>query len=603
MSPIGRLIFWLVMCATVLPAGAEAVERRIALVIGNAEYENAPPLSHPVRDAAEVAAVLERLGFAVDLQTDLRQAAMQNALRNFGYAAPSADVALVFFSGHGIQVAGVSYLLPIDAALRRERDLLYEAIPLDLVLGEIAQARGLGLVILDAARENPLAEGLRQALGPIGAQRIEDGIGRVDNLPSETLVALSTRPGTTSIITDSQNSPYVAALLEHIDEPGLELDFLFRQVRDTVLQLTRGRQEPRTYDALGAEPFYFRERPNRPPVIGRIQPLEVFDDAAPTPLGLPPPSDPDGDQLIIKVTGVPEHGDVRTDQQVLSEGDRLEMGDFAQLRYVPPDDFTGQAGAFDLMIEDERGAATGAMLPIVVKSSNRPPVVPDRRQLMVSSVPLNIQTPIDPDGDQMTVVVRQLPQMGVVRDGGRIVQVGDKLSIPALAGLVVVTEEGGAFGTFAFDVVDERGGRSSSRLDIALSTSLEPGTRGQPAAEPDRPAPNQAVPEPEVTARATPVQPRDEPATGQPPPTGAEEVAPDEEEQQKGPPIYRTIRMSNIRSAPSIEGERVVTVPPDTLLKVTGRADGAQWLEVETEEGETGFIYFALVQPVTMTPA
>ena len=139
-SPTGWLIFCLILLAPCLALQAQTAERRLALVIGNADYQNAAPLVHPVRDAAEVAAVLEKLGFAVDLQTDLDERSMQDALRNFGYAAPSADVALVFFSGHGIQVGGVSYLLPVDAVLRRERDLVYEALPLDLVLAEAAQA-------------------------------------------------------------------------------------------------------------------------------------------------------------------------------------------------------------------------------------------------------------------------------------------------------------------------------------------------------------------------------------------------------------------------------------------------------------------------------
>ncbi|HEX6144560.1 MAG TPA: caspase family protein, partial [Geminicoccaceae bacterium] len=613
--PICLLIFCLLLAAISSFADAAAQERRLALVIGNGAYGTGEPLSQPVSDAAEVAAALERLGFVVDLQTDLGQSGMEDALRAFGYAAPNAEVALVFFSGHGIEVDGVSYLLPVDAQLRRERDLIYEALPVDLVLEEAAQARGLGLVILDASRENPLAEGLRQTLGPIGAQRIVDGIGQIAEQPSETLVALSTRPGTTSIDGDGPTSIYVGALLTHLEEPGLELDFLFRQVRDSVLEATQRRQEPRTYDALGAEPFYFRERPNRPPVIAEIRPLEVLDNAGPTPLGLPLPSDPEGDRLVVEVTGLPERGVIRYGTRALEVGNRLEVAVLDQLSYEPDPGQAGDAGAFDFMVEDAEGASVGAMLPIVIKSSNRPPVVAARQILEVSAVPLNLQTPVDLDGDRMTVRVTALPEKGVVRDGGRIVKVGDELSPMALAGLMLVTEEGGAFGTFGFDVIDERGARSSARLDIALSTTFERGT-GRPAgAGPSGPAVVRESPsapaEQRVAARPTAPEPAPPEASEIVPEPAAPEASPAANgtvaetapagQEEPSAPLYRTTRLSNIRAEPRVEAKRVATVPADTVLKVTGQADGQNWYEVETEDGQTGFIYFALVQPVTIS--
>lgn len=610
MGGSGRLSFLLVClaCATgIALTDPVAAAGRLALVIGNGAYENAPPLDTPVGDAAEMAATLGRLGFEVDLQTDLDGTAMQNALRDFGYRAPSADVALVFFSGHGISIGGENFLLPVDARLRRERDLLYEALPVGLVLDETAQARGLGLVILDASRENPLAEQLRSNVGVIGAQRIADGIGAIEDLPGETLVAVSSRPGTTSIDPPGERSPFVAALLTHLEEPGLELDFLFRKVRDDVLAATRRRQDPRIYDTLGADPFYFRARPNRPPVVGRIEPLRVRDDAGAVALGLPQPTDPDDDRLTIEVAGLPEHGIVTRGGERVAVGDELDAADLAELRYEPERNYAGEAGMVDLMIDDGKGGMAGARLPIVAISSNRPPIVAAPESFRISAVPLNLPAPIDPDGDdrELTIEITRLPETGVIRDGGRMLKVGDELTPTAFASLFLVTENGVANGVFAFRVRDAKGAASDAEVDIAFRT----GVAARAVAANLAPEP---TPDPEPAAGDTADdQVSETPSVAAAPPAAAEPpgrtiVAGEGNADGAGEAdddrtaLYRTTRMSNIRSEPRVEARRVVTVPADTLLEVTGTADGENWYQVKTEDGQSGYIYFALVRPATM---
>ena len=141
----------------------------------------------------------------------------------------------MFYAGHGIQVSNENYLLPVDAMLRRERDLIYEALPLTVVMDEVTQARRLGLVIVDACRDNPLAERLRQALGAVRSGLVGTGWARMDNLPRDSMVAFSTRPGEIAVDGVGQHSPYTDALLRHLEELGIELNLLFRKVRDTVL--------------------------------------------------------------------------------------------------------------------------------------------------------------------------------------------------------------------------------------------------------------------------------------------------------------------------------------------------------------------------------
>ena len=209
--------------------GDARAEKRIALVIGNLNYKNAEPLANPKNDAEAVGEALSRVGFTVDVAIDLDQLGLLDAFRSFGLKAESADVAVVFYAGHGIQVANENYLLPVDATLARERDLLYEALPLSVVMEEVAQAKRLGLVVLDACRDNPLAEQLRRVLGPIRSRLVGAGLARVENIPGDTMVAFSTEPGELAVDGEGEHSPYTAALLKHIEEPGVELTLLFRR--------------------------------------------------------------------------------------------------------------------------------------------------------------------------------------------------------------------------------------------------------------------------------------------------------------------------------------------------------------------------------------
>ena len=320
----------------VLPAHASFAQERIALIIGNSTYEYADILPNPGNDAAAMGAALEDVGFDVDINTDLDQRGMQAALRDFGLKAETAEIALVYFAGHGIQVADNNYLLPVDAQLKRERDLIYEATPLDIVMAEVAQARQLGMVILDACRNNPLAENLRQSLGPVRSKLVGLGMARVEDVPPDTLVAFSTRFNQLAYDGWTDLSPFTQALVKHIEEPGLELDLFFRKVRDTVMELTADRQEPRTLDALGATPFYFRPpKSNQPPVIAKLDPLVVSDDAGSVPIEIEMPVDPDDDELTIEVMGLPAFGTVEGAEGPLSFGDELDEAELKSLSYQP----------------------------------------------------------------------------------------------------------------------------------------------------------------------------------------------------------------------------------------------------------------------------
>jgi branched-chain amino acid transport system substrate-binding protein len=234
-------------------SAALAQTGKVALVVGNSEYAHAPRLANPSADAEAIAGALSRIGFAVQQQRDLSVDGLRQALRRFAADAAKADVALVYYAGHGIEVSGSNYLIPVDASLSSDLDIDYELVPVDLVMRSIAGARTLRIVLLDACRDNPFSP---QITSGAGQQRsIGRGLGRVDTSLSNTIVAYAAAAGATAADGDI-HSPFAAALLKHIETPGLEVRLLLGRVRDSVLDQTRQRQEPFVYSSLGGREFY-----------------------------------------------------------------------------------------------------------------------------------------------------------------------------------------------------------------------------------------------------------------------------------------------------------------------------------------------------------
>jgi tetratricopeptide (TPR) repeat protein len=242
--------------AGIAPAASLAVntERRVALVIGNSAYKAVSVLPNPLRDAAAVAATLRGIGFAtVRLERDLPRDKLTDALRSFAREAASADWAVIYFAGHGLEINGTNYLVPVDARLETDRDVPYEALPLDQVTGAVEGARKLRLVILDACRDSPFVRGMRRT---VATRSIGRGLARIEP-EGGTLVAYAAKNGEVALDGEGANSPFVDALLKHLPTPGLEIGMLFRHVRDDVMAATDRRQEPFVYGSLPAGGFYF----------------------------------------------------------------------------------------------------------------------------------------------------------------------------------------------------------------------------------------------------------------------------------------------------------------------------------------------------------
>ncbi|MCY3671002.1 MAG: RT0821/Lpp0805 family surface protein, partial [Alphaproteobacteria bacterium] len=212
------------------------------------------PLRNPANDAADMAAALKGFGFAVIEGLDLGREAFEVKLREFARAAQGAEAALFFYAGHGIQVGGENYLLPIDAKLEQELDLDFEALALSTVLRQMrAQAN---LVFLDACRDNPLARELARSMGASRSAAVGRGLGRM-NAASGALIAYATQPGNTAADGADRNSPFTAALLRQLAAPDRSVNDLLTAVTGDVAAATGNRQQPWTHSSL-RKPFHFR---------------------------------------------------------------------------------------------------------------------------------------------------------------------------------------------------------------------------------------------------------------------------------------------------------------------------------------------------------
>jgi Caspase domain len=260
---------------SVAASAQDTTSKRVALVIGNGGYVNAAKLPNPANDALAVTALLESAGFAVEMHTDLGNSEMRRVIRNFSDQAKNAEMAVVYYAGHGLEVDGTNFLVPTDAKLQRDIDVEDEAVALDRVLKMIEPARRLKLVILDACRDNPF---IRTMARTMMTRTVGRGLARIDLVTSDTLVAYAARAGSTAADGDGTNSPFTGAVLRHIAVPGRDLRIAFGYVRDEVVQATNSRQEPFLYGSLGGG------------VIALVPGASVSNDqqvAAPTPAPAP----------------------------------------------------------------------------------------------------------------------------------------------------------------------------------------------------------------------------------------------------------------------------------------------------------------------------
>jgi Caspase domain len=292
------LLFSLMALAAAVFATVAQAERRIALVIGNSAYRNASALPNTINDANAIAALFRSVGFeVVSSRNELGVLEFKRAVRDFLITAETADIAVVYYAGHGIEVNGANYLIPVDAKLARDYDVEDEAVALDRIIWALQPVRRLRLILLDACRDNPFVARLQRSVSTRAAPK--GGLGKLDDVSADTLVAYAAKEGSVSYDGAGANSPFAAALLKHLTEPGLDIRIALGRVRDDVMRTTAGRQEPFIYGSLGGSII-----PLVPsPVAKALEAMQMPGPAAappvvlatPAPVGRPPAAPPPGE--------------------------------------------------------------------------------------------------------------------------------------------------------------------------------------------------------------------------------------------------------------------------------------------------------------------
>jgi uncharacterized caspase-like protein len=248
-----RLVF-LGLLLLAIPERSAAEEKRVALVIGNSAYRQTAQLKNPGNDAADMAASLRTLGFRVIEGIDLDKLSMDGKISEFAEALPGADSGVFFYAGHGLQVSGRNYLMPVDARLTTAAALDLEMVQLDVVQRAMERVAKFNVLFVDACRDNPLADTLAGAMGMRPAEMARGLAPSRSNLGS--LISFSTQPGNVALDGIGRNSPFASALLKRIAAPGDDLSTILINVRNDVVRATAARQIPWEHSSLWSR-FYF----------------------------------------------------------------------------------------------------------------------------------------------------------------------------------------------------------------------------------------------------------------------------------------------------------------------------------------------------------
>ena len=247
--------------------------KRVALVIGNSGYQNVVALTNPANDAAAITEMFRKASFdVVEQRRDLKAGEMRRALRDFTDKARGADIAVIYFAGHGLEVDGMNYVVPVDATLERDADVEDEAISLNRILFAAEPATQLRLVILDACRDNPFAKKMKRT---IASRSVGRGLVGVEANRPNTFIAFAAKEGSTAADGDGDHSPFSAALLKHLIRPGLDIRKAFGFVRDDVMSATGNQQEPYTTNSLGGNDVTLVPAPAAPPAASVDANIEI----------------------------------------------------------------------------------------------------------------------------------------------------------------------------------------------------------------------------------------------------------------------------------------------------------------------------------------
>ncbi|MEI1248078.1 caspase family protein [Rhizobium aouanii] len=458
---VQRLCAYLLTVAAILlsigtahAAITEESGRRVALVIGNSVYKTLPSLPNPANDVEEVANTLRAAGFDVTIGVNVDRIGLEDTVRRFLRSTSNAEAGLIYYSGHGIQVGGQNFIVPVDATLETPYDVETQTMPLDLILNHLKQNSRVQLIFLDACRNNPFNAQkfwMAEKLEPVGATR---GLARIDS-DLGSLIAFSTEPGQVALDGTGALSPYSESFIKRASEPNKEIRQVLTDVRRDVIAMTDGKQVPWENSSL-MDSFYFIPAPP-PPSVEPMQQVSVPEGAATTKLPIAPPHDETGSALVVTLNQLPKTGKLSFDGKPVEQGAKIPAAALTALTYDSSGVAAGTVGLIGYTVSDPYGQATQGVVAITVAADAGAKLAQLEQEKQVrladadaylKTLPRDVSTtigvgpveaslPVVPaSAAEMTFKVAALPDKGTLRAGDRVIGLGHVLEaadIPALS--------------------------------------------------------------------------------------------------------------------------------------------------------------------------
>lgn len=458
---VRRLYAYLLIAAAILlslgtahAAITEESGRRVALVIGNSVYKTLPSLPNPANDVEEVANTLRAAGFDVTIGVNVDRIGLEDTVRRFLRSTNNAEAGLIYYAGHGIQVGGQNFIVPVDATLETPYDVETQTMPLDLILNHLKQNSRVQLIFLDACRNNPFNAQkfwMAEKLEPVGATR---GLARIDS-DLGSLIAFSTEPGQVALDGSGALSPYSESFIKRASEPNKEIRQVLTDVRRDVIAMTDGKQVPWENSSL-TDSFYFIPAPP-PPSVEPMQQASVPEGAAATKLSIAPPHDKTGSALIVTLNQLPQTGKLTFDGKPVEQGAKLPAAALTALTYDSTGVAAGTVGLIGYTVSDPYGQATQGVVAITVSADAGAKLaqleqekqtrladagaylkeLPRDIDATIGVGPVKASLPVVPaSAGEMTFKVAALPDKGTLRAGDRVIGLGHVLEaadIPALS--------------------------------------------------------------------------------------------------------------------------------------------------------------------------
>ena len=447
------------------------------MVIGNAAYQNVPPLKTPTTDAAEVSKLLRTLDFSVIELENVDKVGMERALRQFSAEMDRADVALFYYSGHGVQVGDLNYLVPVSAKIEGARSLALDTIALQDVNSAMQEAGvKVELLFLDACRDNPFAGAFASA-GPKVATR---GFAPV-RTTTGSLVAFSTSPGQAAQDGTGDVSPFTRGFLRYAAVPGLDIRQVLTRVRSYVAQETDNQQVPWDSSSLLGDFYLVPKR--AAPLFEKLSSVQLASDATVHSLGLIAPTQPEGGAVTVKVQQAPAYGRLTIDSRQIKDDEVLSSADFARLAYQSTT--SPQADSFSFTVSDAWGNTEVGLVRItfgsnvapapISKPHDNPPVDIDASAIALIGVGPNLvfrkglPSPI-PNEHAYIQLASDLP-FGQLSLGKRIIEKGRSIALGDLSQLTFLPPVGSEDKHLdaSFSMADGSEGQVKLGIDVKMS--------------------------------------------------------------------------------------------------------------------------------------